>query len=150
MHLSSFSQGKSRAYSGHVAVVYRYQLLVAALLVCIPSGYCFIRASERIDGMDREKCSSLVLLLVVLCRVGNLGALPLDRSVLAVVEEESPYAQGIHVCCFMDRGYLGHALLFSGEKNSLSLAVINPGSNGRGALYRLHIHGGEGENAYRG
>ena len=92
MHLSAFSQGKRWVYRGHVAVVYRYQLLVAALLVCIPPGDRFIRASERIDGMDREKCSSLVLLLVVLCRVGNLGAIPLDRSVLAMVEKESSYA----------------------------------------------------------
>ena len=52
-------------------------------------GYSFVRTSERIDGMDRKKCSSLVLLLVVLCRVGNLGFIPLDRAMLAVVKEES-------------------------------------------------------------
>jgi len=49
----------------------------------------------------------------------------------------------------MDRGYLGIAFSFPGEKNSLSIAVIDPGSDGRGTLYRLYIHGGEGENAYR-
>ena len=46
----------------------------------------------------------------------------------------------------MDRGYLGIAFSFPGEKNSLSIAVIDPGSDGRGTLYRLYIHGGEGEN----
>ena len=92
MHLSAFSQGKRCAYRGHVAVVYRYQLLVAALLVCIPPGDRFIRASERIDGMDREKCSSMVLLLVGLCRVGNLGFVPLDWVMLAVVKKENKNA----------------------------------------------------------
>ena len=89
MDLSSFSQKKRLAYCRHATIIYRYQFLVAALLVCIPPGYSFVRAGERIDGMDREKCSSLVLLLVVLCRVGNLGIVPLDWVMLAVVKEES-------------------------------------------------------------
>ena len=71
---------------------YYLSFLVAALLVCIPPGYSFVRAGERIDGMDREKCSSLVLLLVVLCRVGNLGFVPLDWVMLAVVKKENKNA----------------------------------------------------------
>ena len=90
--LSSFSQEKRLAHHGHVAVIYSNQLLVAALLVCISPGYSFVRAGERIDGMDREKCSSLVLLLVVLCRVGNLGIVPFDGAMLAVVKKESQNA----------------------------------------------------------
>ena len=92
MDLSSFSQEKRLAYRGHVAVIYSNQLLVAALSVCVPSGYSLVRAGERINGLDREKCTSLVLLLVVLCRVGNLGFVPLDRVMLAVVKEENQNA----------------------------------------------------------
>ena len=80
------------AYRGHVAVIYSNQLLVAALPVCVPPGYSLVRAGERIDGLDREKCTSLVLLLAVLCRVGNLGFVPLDRVMLAVVKEENQNA----------------------------------------------------------
>ena len=62
---------------------------MAALPVCVPSGYSLVRAGERINGLDREKCTSLVLLLAVLCRIGNLGFVPLDRVMLAVVKKEN-------------------------------------------------------------
>lgn len=93
--VSSFSQKKRLAYCTHVAVVCCYQFLVATLFIYVPSGYGLVRVSQGIYGVDRKKCPSVVLLLVILCRVGNLVIVPFDRIMLAVVEKENKDAQRV-------------------------------------------------------